>query len=158
MTEVIVWKMSADKEFLETLNGMLDLMSNLSEGDYLKGADMCMEIKRLVSNMKTNTIYINMSKSKGKGLTHTEKLAKGTHHICKDCGIIISNDEKKILKHQQCITHTRRLQQDRLLKCGIPYDKVNDIIKLKHKGVVNEFQHNDLYEFTLRHIRYLNEN
>lgn len=148
-----------DKKFLEILNNMLELMSNMSEGDYLKGANMCMIMKNLVNDMKTNIVYINMTKEiRRKGITHIEKLAKGNHHICKDCGIVISNDELKILKHKRCITHLRRIHQDRLLKKGLSYENVNYFITLKHKGIVNQSKYKNLYEFTLEHIKTVKEN
>lgn len=142
----------AEQRFLTTLGDMLDLMSKLSEGDYLKGADMCMDIKRLVNEMKGNVVYINMTRGKGCGITHAQKLASGRHHICKVCGIIVGNDSRSIEKHELCITHIRRLHQDRLLQRGIPFERVNDIIKLKHKSVVNECRYEKLYEFTIKHI------
>lgn len=148
-----------DKKFLEILNNMLELMSNMSEGDYLKGANMCMIMKNLVNDMKTNIVYINMtSEIRRKGITHIEKLANGGHHICKDCGIIISNDEKNIKKHNRCITHLRRIHQDRLLKKGLSYENVNYFITIKHKGIVNQYKYKKLYEFTLEHIKTVKEN
>jgi len=119
------------QEFLRILNGMLDLMSNLSEGDYLKGADMCRDIKEVVDNMRTNTVYIYMNRERQVGMTNQQKLSSGLYFTCPDCNLIVNKDEKCIKRHKKCKTHIRGVYMDKLIKKGYRKDEVDNFVKRK---------------------------
>ena len=126
-------EVSDEQVFLGILNNILDLMSNLSEGDYLKGAEMCKDMNKLVKTMKTNTLYVRMMKDKVEGMTNQQKLASGRWRVCADCGLLVQKTEKAEIKHSRCKTHIRAKFRERLSRKGLPQERIDDLIRIKTK-------------------------
>jgi hypothetical protein len=144
------------QQFLSILNGMLDLMSNLNEGEYLEGANMCKNIKELVENMRTNTVYIYMNREKQKGITNQEKLSSNNYLTCPNCNLIVRKDKKSIRLHNKCKTHIRGVYMNKLINNGYNRDEINDFIKRKMFVLSVDEKFEKLYWVCKKHSEIVN--
>ena len=154
-------ELTQEQQFLSILNNMLDLMSNLTEGEYLQGADMCKKIKTLVDNMRTNVVYIHMSREREFGITNAQKLASGNYFTCPKCNLIVRKDDKCIKRHSKCMTHLRGMYMNKLIQKGYRQEDINDFIKRKMlRMMVNEDvgKWSDLNLFCKKHIEKIRDN
>lgn len=150
----------AEVEFANTLNNLLEMVEKLSEGDYIRSANMLKDLMSLKNELKGSVHYVYLTRHRREvyAMSNEAKLASNKYFTC-SCGIVVSREPKKIDKHNWCKTHIRSEYQNKLKSKGYSDVKIEETLARYCRQAVNDndYKWKCIRTFIYHHIQKVKE-